>query len=150
MSQVYDDSAVPYVEPDNNGTVEQPERVVVRETEYAYTTEPVYEEPAVVYTTLDQRQIISKVIQLIWLMAGVLEALIAIRIFLKLIAANPNAGFANFIYGLTGVFLLPFSGLTTQPSTASGSVLEISSIIAMVVYALFFWLVTRLIRLLFE
>jgi hypothetical protein len=148
MSQVYDDSLVPVGPIDESA--DQPDRVIVRETEYTYTTEPVYEEPAVVYTAVDQRQLLNKLTQLIWLLAGVLQALIAIRIFLKLIAANPNAGFASFIYSLTGLFLLPFSGLTAQPSTATGSILEISSIIAMVVYALFFWLITRLLRLVFE
>ncbi len=84
--------------------------------------------------------------RIIWLVAIILETLIAFRIFLKLIAANPESGFASFVYTVTAPFLAPFAGLTSTPS-ASGAVLEISSIIAMVVYALLFWLATYLIHL---
>ena len=49
-------------------------------------------------------------------------------------AANPAAGFATFIYNMTAVFLTPFFGLTATPS-ANGSILEIPTLIAMLVYA---------------
>jgi hypothetical protein len=81
-----------------------------------------------------------------WLMAIVLELLIGFRIFLKLIAANPQSGFANFVYNITAPFLAPFVGLTSTPS-ANGSILEIPSIIAMAVYALLFWLAVYVINL---
>lgn len=89
-----------------------------------------------------------KLDRIIWLIAVVLEILIGFRVFLKLIAANPQSGFASFIYSVTAPFLAPFAGLTPTPA-AEGAVLEISSIIAMAVYALLFWLaiyVTHLIR----
>jgi uncharacterized membrane protein len=81
--------------------------------------------------------------QLIWLFALVLEILIAFRIFLKAIAANTQAGFARFVYGVTKPFLAPFSGLISNPSI-SESVLEFSSLIALVVYALLFWLIIHI------
>lgn len=84
--------------------------------------------------------------QLIWLFALVLEILIAFRIFLKAIAANPQAGFAKFVYGVTKPFLAPFAGLISNPSI-SESVLEFSSFIALVVYALLFWLIIHVILL---
>ncbi len=87
--------------------------------------------------------------RILWLIAIVLETLIGFRIFLKLIAANPESGFASFVYNITAPFLAPFAGLTSTPS-ASGAVLEISSIIAMVVYALLFWLAAYLIHLIWE
>lgn len=93
--------------------------------------------------------ILNKGTQLVWLLTGILEGLLAIRIFLKLIAANPGAGFANFIYTITYPFLLPFFGLTAEPA-ANGSVLEIPSIIAMIVYALLAWLLVTLIDFLFD
>lgn len=77
--------------------------------------------------------------QLVWLAAIVLEILIGFRVFLKLIAANPESGFATFVYMVTTPFLAPFVGLTATPSV-NGSVFEISSLIAMLVYALLFWL----------
>jgi uncharacterized protein YggT (Ycf19 family) len=69
----------------------------------------------------------------------ILEVFIGFRVFLKAIAANPESGFASLVYGLTEPFLAPFSGLIRNP-TANNASLEISSMIAMVVYMIFFWL----------
>lgn len=97
----------------------------------------------------EQRQILTRATHLLWLVAAVLEVLILIRVFLKLIAANPASPFAALIYGVTDLFLFPFFGLTATPA-ANGMVLEISSIIAMLVYFFGFWILAKLIWLLFE
>jgi hypothetical protein len=89
-----------------------------------------------------------KLTQFVWLLFGLLEALLALRIGLKLIGANPANPFAAFIYALTGIFLWPFAGLVGTPR-AGGLVLEISSLIGMLVYALIAWALVRLIWLLF-
>lgn len=95
-----------------------------------------------------QRLAVAKVNRIIWLLFGVLETLIGLRILLKMIGANPNNTFASFLYSVTDVFLWPFSGLITSP--ASGDmVLEISSIIAMFVYALAAWVIVRLLWVIF-
>jgi hypothetical protein len=95
------------------------------------------------------RWAVLKIDQTLWLLLGMLEALLGMRFFLKLIAANPESGFARFIYGLSDLFLLPFFGLTQTPS-ANGSVLEIPTIIAMIVYALLFWFVVYVVHLVGE
>ncbi|HEY4665785.1 MAG TPA: YggT family protein, partial [Anaerolineales bacterium] len=86
--------------------------------------------------------------QLIWLFLGVLEALLALRILLKLMAANPGNAFAAFLYSVTDIFLLPFVGLTGTPAVGE-MVLELTSIIAMLVYALVGWGVERLVWVIF-
>jgi uncharacterized protein YggT (Ycf19 family) len=91
---------------------------------------------------------VARVASLVWLLFGILEALIAIRVVLKLIAANPANAFAQIVYGLTEPFLLPFIGLTGTPQ-AGGMVLEIPALIAMIVYALIGWVLVKLIWLLF-
>ena len=91
----------------------------------------------------EQRIFSFKVTQLIWLFLGILEALIALRIGLKLIGANPAAVFAQIIFGVTNVFLWPFTGITPDPAVGAFQ-FEISSIIAMIVYALVAWGLTRL------
>jgi hypothetical protein len=88
-----------------------------------------------------------RVVQAIYLVFGVIEALIVIRLVLRGLGANPDAGFAQFVYGLTAVFVAPFAGLFGNPQ-AGGSVLELHSIVALVVYALLAWLLTRLAWLL--
>jgi len=86
--------------------------------------------------------------QLIWLLLGIIDVLIGLRVVLKLFAANANNGFAHFVYGVAGFFLTPFFGLTGTPA-AGGSVLEVSSIIAMAIYALIAWGIVWVIRLVF-
>ncbi len=96
----------------------------------------------------EQRIFTFKATQMIWLFLGILEALIALRIGLKLIGANPDSPIVTLIYGFTNLFLFPFAGMTPTPS-AGGMVLEISSFFAMVIYALIAWAVERTIWVLF-
>jgi hypothetical protein len=96
----------------------------------------------------EQRLMTFKATQLVWLFLGILETLIALRIFLKIIAANPNSLIVAMIYGFTNLFLFPFEGLTQSPS-ANGMVLEISSFVAMIFYALIAWAAERLIWVIF-
>jgi hypothetical protein len=96
----------------------------------------------------EERIFTFKVIQLIWLLLGILEALIALRIGLKLIGANPASPIVAFVYGFTYLFLFPFAGMIASPSSGS-IVLELSSVFAMLVYALIAWAVERIVWLLF-
>jgi hypothetical protein len=92
----------------------------------------------------EQNNFIVRLTQLVWLLFGILEALIGLRVILKLIAANPNSPFAALVYNASYLFVWPFTGLTRTPA-AEGMVLEIPSIIAMLVYALVAWAIVRLI-----
>lgn len=74
--------------------------------------------------------------QIVWYVLGVLEILLAFRFVLKLLGANPAAGFSNFIYSLSYPFTLPFSTVFGTTSV-SGSVFEWTTLLAMAVY----WLV---------
>jgi len=91
-----------------------------------------------------------RITQFIWLVAGVLETLFAIRIALRLVTANQAAGFAQFVTNTTVAFLTPFVGLMNNATSASGSVLEVTTLIAMVVYALVAWGIVRLLWIVFE
>ena len=89
-----------------------------------------------------------KTSQSIWLLAGLLEAMLGLRVFLKLIAANPANAFARFLYEMTALFLRPFVGLVTDPAV-DGMVLELHTLIAMIVYALIAWGLVRFVWLIF-
>lgn len=95
----------------------------------------------------EQQLATFKLTQFVWWVFGITEGLIGLRVLLKLMAANPNNAFAAFLYGITQPLIWPFQGLTAQPS-ASGFVLELSSIIAMVVYALLAWALVKAIEVL--
>ena len=85
--------------------------------------------------------------QLIYWVFGLIEGLIAIRLVLKALGANPTAGFSQFIYGITAALVAPFVNLFTNP-TYGTSVLELSSIVALIVYALVAWLLGKLVWIL--
>jgi hypothetical protein len=88
----------------------------------------------------------TRLVAFIYLIFGTLEALIAIRVVLKLLAANPQAGFTSFMYDLTAPFIAPFNGIFATPQS-NGSVLEFSSLLAIVVYALLAYLIVRIIEI---
>jgi len=96
----------------------------------------------------DQRVATFKATQLIWLLLGILEAAIALRIVFKLIGVNEANPFAALLYAVTDFFVAPFASLIGAP-VAGDMVLEISSIIAMVVYFLIAWALERIVYLLF-
>ena len=97
---------------------------------------------------LARRFISFKATQIILLSFSILEILIALRIILKLIGANPNNPTVALIYGFTSLFLIPFVGLIESP-TAGSMVLEISSLFAIAVYALAAVALERLVWLIF-
>lgn len=76
--------------------------------------------------------------QIVWYVIGLLEILLAFRFVLKLLGANPAAGFSSFIYGVTYLFAAPF--LTVFRYTkVEGSVVEWTTLLAMLVYLLVGW-----------
>lgn len=98
----------------------------------------------------ERRHTLNRVSQFIWLIFGVIIVLIAIRVVLRLIVANPANTFAEVIYNITNLFLNPFFGLTGTPTATNGMALEVSSLIAIAVYALAAWLIVTLVRVLFS
>lgn len=96
-----------------------------------------------------ERQIFTfKATQVVWLLLTIFEALLALRFVLKLIGANPASPFAAGLYGFTGIFLSPFTSLIGAPAVG-GMVLEVSTLIAMLVYGLIAWAVERIIFVIF-
>ena len=89
-----------------------------------------------------------KVTQVIWLLLGFLESVLALRFMFKLIGVNPANAFASILYGFTDLFVAPFASLTGAPAV-EGMVFEFSTLIAMVVYALVFYAIERLVYVVF-
>ncbi len=87
-----------------------------------------------------------RAMEIIYLVFGVINAVLLIRLVLKLLGANAHAGFAQFTYGLTDFFLAPFKGLL--PTIVSGqSVLELSLIFAILIYSLISLGLVRLVAI---
>jgi len=76
---------------------------------------------------------------------GVIEVFIGVRFVLMLLGASAEAGFVKMVYGVSGVFMAPFTAIfnTQEAGTA---VFEWSALVAIAVYALVAWGLTALIR----
>ena len=114
------------------------ETVVTQQPGYA-ATEQVTRDVAA-----EHRMQLFQVTRILWTILGLLEILLGLRFVLHLIGANAASGFAQFIYGITGPFMAPFANLVGTPAAGS-TVFEVTALIAMAVYALFFWIVVRVV-----
>src|SRR3989337_23327 len=127
--------------PINEVAVDRREETVVTQQPGYAATEQVTRDVAA-----ERRLGLFQVTRIVWTILGVLEILLGIRFVLRLIAANPASGFAVFVYGFTGMFVAPFAGLVGTPASG-GSIFEITSLIAMAVYALFVYVILRVIQI---
>jgi hypothetical protein len=60
--------------------------------------------------------------QAVWLLTGIVDALLIIRFLFKLLAASTQASFVTFIYDLTQLFVAPFYGIfNTRPTAVMSS-----------------------------
>lgn len=83
----------------------------------------------------DRSKALFWTLQVVWYAFAALEAVLAVRFLLRLFAANPNAGFTDFIYSLSAPFIAPFR--TVFPASVSeGYVFEWGTLLAIAVYAL--------------
>jgi len=88
---------------------------------------------------------------LVYFLFGLLEILLAFRLVLKLTGASISSAFVGLIYGLTGIFILPFEGIFRRgyaQGVETRSILEPSALVAIIVYAVLAWGIVKLIRIL--
>jgi uncharacterized protein YggT (Ycf19 family) len=76
--------------------------------------------------------------RLVWLLFGVLQAMIILRIVLLLLGANTGNDIVSFITGVTDPFVEPFRGMFSldRVDGASGSVLDLAAVVAIVGWTL--------------
>jgi hypothetical protein len=84
--------------------------------------------------------------QIAWYILGVIEILLAFRFVLKLLGANPEAGFASFIYAVTYIFAAPFLAVFGVTQVA-GSILEWTTILAAFVYLVVAFGIVKLLHM---
>jgi uncharacterized protein YggT (Ycf19 family) len=89
---------------------------------------------------------VFRVTQLIYTILGIVEVLLAIRVVMKLLDANPGAAFTAFMYSITDPLVAFFQGVFPEPQS-NGSMLELSALLAMAVYALLAWAIVRVIEI---
>jgi uncharacterized membrane protein len=126
------------------------EEAVDRRAETVTTKQPGYASTEQVTRDVaaERRQGTGWLNQVVLTLLGILEIGLGLRFGLKLIAANAATDFANFIYGITAPFIAPFAALVATP-TSGGTIVEVTTLIAMAVYALGVWILLQLITILF-
>lgn len=85
--------------------------------------------------------------RVVWYITGVIVALLALRLILQLLGANEGNGFVDFIYALSGVFAAPFFGMFSYEPSYGVSYFEVSTLVAILIYALVGWGVAKLFTL---
>jgi len=73
---------------------------------------------------------------LIRFIIGLAEVILALRIVLRLFAANPTASFVHWIYSTSGTLLEPFRGIFQPGLIDKSYVLDFTALFALVVYGL--------------
>ncbi len=75
---------------------------------------------------------------------SVLEVVLALRLVFRLLGANTANSFITVLYQLSHVFVSPFHGIFNDQALGNRSVLEVSTLIAILLYALIGWGVVAL------
>lgn len=91
------------------------------------------------YTVAD---VINTLISIIF---GFVIVGLSLRLFLRLFGADPNAGFAKFIYESTSPLLEPFGNLFKPAIIEPGNVFEFTTLFAILIYGLIAYMLTEFI-----
>jgi len=109
------------------------------------TSPPVQtEHPQKVY---EKKKTIFRTYQVIWYILGVIEILLTFRVVLKMLGANISSPFVSLIYVITDPLAAPFRGIFGISAVTEGSVLEWSTFVAMIVYALVAYAIIQIMQL---
>jgi len=82
--------------------------------------------------------------RVVWYLTGAIIVLLLMRVALQLLGANDSAGFVSFVYSLSGMFAAPFFGIFSYEPSYGKSYLEVSTIVAIVVYYVVGWGIAKL------
>lgn len=85
--------------------------------------------------------------RIIGLIFGVIDAILLLRLVLKLLGANPENVFVNGIYVITQPFVGIFEGIFAQiaiPGINATAVFEPATLIALLVVGLIAWVLQRI------
>ena len=86
---------------------------------------------------------------IIYFLLTVLEIILVLRFFFRFLGANQGNGFVMWLYNFSYPFVAPFKGIFTDPSLGYAHVFEVSTLIAMLIYALIAWGLVALSRIVF-
>lgn len=95
----------------------------------------------------NQNSTVARIVNIVYFLFGAVLLLLTVRVILQMIGVNAENGFANFIYVLSAPFVALFASLMQNPTLGGTSVLEITTLIAILVWAIVGWLGGRFVWL---
>jgi hypothetical protein len=133
----------------NTGT--NPPAEVPATTPTTPTTPVAAAAPASTTTTSSYRrsgesQGVYRTVQLVWLIVGVIDLLIALDFIFRAAAAN-NTGFAHYMYRIGGRLAAPFDGIFNLTVVNGKSVLRWPDLLAIAIYTIAAYIVVKLVRI---
>ena len=114
---------------------EEQRTVETTTTEQSVDNRPVNSEPRADGAVVIQR--------IIWYIAGFIITMLALRLVLLMLAANQGNAFVDLIYAISGFFAWPFFGIFGYQPTYGEFTFEVSTVVAIIVYALAAWGLAR-------
>lgn len=88
--------------------------------------------------------------KILYYILGIVETLLALRFILKIFGANPASSFVSLVYSMSSVLVAPFISIFRNATTQgieTRSIFEPSTLVAIIIYALIFWGLAKLIDL---
>ena len=140
----------PY-DPDDPTTVRVPAVMGEARPQAHETTGRYVESQAeyVEYPNLMRANLRFWVTRVVYFVLGVLEVIMGLRFVFRLLGANPDNDFVRVLYDLSLMFVTPFNGIFNDQTIGRTGVFEISTLIAMLIYALIAWGLVALGRVIF-
>lgn len=136
----------------NEPPVHQPAYVPPQQQPYAGTTGGQIERREEVYNDTVQRRAVMRywAVATIYFLLSLLEIVLILRFAFRLLGANAGNGFVQGLYDFSHVFVAPFTGIFGDPALLNQAhVFEVSTLIAMLIYALVAWALIALSRVIF-
>lgn len=96
----------------------------------------------------NQDSTVLKVTQIIWYFGHLVAILLFLRFIFLLLGANMT-GLVLFIYRVSSIFILPFSGIFPSPRTGE-FFFDSASLIGIIIYYLLVYLITKALVLFFS
>ena len=100
--------------------------------------------------SLDKGALSSKVQQLFILFYTALSIGLTARFVFSLLGTNLSSPFVGFVYQLTQPFIMPFANMFGVALQAGRSRVEFEDLVALLVYALLFFGIAKLINIIFD
>lgn len=98
---------------------------------------------------LNRATLRRRIARVAYFVLSVLEVILLLRFFFRLLGANQGSDFVLFLYSLSQVVVAPFNGILNDQTLGSSRVLEVSTLIAMMVLALIVWGIVSLGKVIF-